>query len=325
MAASPHANPALHRSNGGQAFKWLALAAVLLLGVSGIALRSAKRPSIAHRFTKDFYSGIKAEALPVVEGEPRRGRTPVEEQMWLKLHEAYAAEVKQLETTGVDLVFYGDSITEAMRGTTMGLPNDKHSGTPAVVQKHYGHLRTAALSLAGDTTLNLLWRVQHGEGPTFSPKVAVVLIGTNDLTNPLYQLDVTNPEATGAIVAAGATSAVRAMLEQNMRMHVLLLAITPRGERFVFASFADKYKQPSKLSPAIAATNMHLQRFADSNDRVTYVDCNAVLLEEDGAGGMQIAYEFMPDSLHPNALGMDVFLDCLDHHLSPWLPLKSLL
>ena len=61
MAASPHANPALHRSNGGQAFKWLALAAVLLLGVSGIALRSAKRPSIAHRFTKDFYSGIKAE------------------------------------------------------------------------------------------------------------------------------------------------------------------------------------------------------------------------------------------------------------------------
>ena len=52
--------------------------------------------------------------------------------------------------------------------------------------------------------------------------------------------------------------------------------------RFVFASFADKYKQPSKLSPAIAATNMHLQRFAESNDRVTYVDCNAVLLEEVG-------------------------------------------
>ena len=44
------------------------------------------------------------------------------------------------------------------------------------------------LNDAGDTTLNLLWRVQHGEGPTFSPKVAVVLIGTNDLTNPLYQL-----------------------------------------------------------------------------------------------------------------------------------------
>ena len=61
MAASPHANPALHRSNSGQTFKWLALAAVLLLGVSAIALRSAKRPSIAHRFAKDFYAGIKPE------------------------------------------------------------------------------------------------------------------------------------------------------------------------------------------------------------------------------------------------------------------------
>ena len=35
----------------------------------------------------------------MVQGEPRRGRTPVEEQMWLKLHEAYVAEVKRLEAT----------------------------------------------------------------------------------------------------------------------------------------------------------------------------------------------------------------------------------
>ena len=41
---------------------------------------------------------------------------------------------------------------------------------------------------AGDTTLNLLWRVQNGEGPAFSPKVVVLLIGTNDLTNPVYAL-----------------------------------------------------------------------------------------------------------------------------------------
>ena len=38
---------------------------------------------------------------------------------------------------------------EAMRGTTMGYPNAKHAATPAVVQRHYGHIRMAALSLAG--------------------------------------------------------------------------------------------------------------------------------------------------------------------------------
>lgn len=43
--------------------------------------------------------------------------------------------------------------------------------------------------MAGDTTRNLLWRLQNGEGPgPLSPKVAVVLIGTNDITNPMYNL-----------------------------------------------------------------------------------------------------------------------------------------
>lgn len=36
---------------------------------------------------------------------------------------------------------------------------------------------------AGDTTVQLLWRLQHGELPTKTDtKQAVVLIGTNDLT-----------------------------------------------------------------------------------------------------------------------------------------------
>ena len=37
---------------------------------------------------------------------------------------------------------------------------------------------------------------------------------------------------------------------------------------------------------------------------------------------MQIDPELMPDSLHPNAKGMDLYLDCLDQHLKPYLPVK---
>lgn len=50
--------------------------------------------------------------------------------------------------------------------------------------------------------------------------------------------------------------------------------------RFLFTSALEKYRQPSRFSPAIAATNAQLQRFADGQERVTYVDCNAVLLRE---------------------------------------------
>ncbi len=50
--------------------------------------------------------------------------------------------------------------------------------------------------------------------------------------------------------------------------------------RFALASFTDKFKQPSRVSPAIGAANAHLKGFAEAQDRVTYVDCSPVLLEK---------------------------------------------
>ena len=50
---------------------------------------------------------------------------------------------------GLDLVFYGDSITEAFRGTLMGVPYDKFRDVPEVFAKHYGRLRAHVFSVAG--------------------------------------------------------------------------------------------------------------------------------------------------------------------------------
>ena len=57
---------------------------------------------------------------------------------------------------GLDLVFYGDSITESLRGTQMGTRIEKFYGIPEVAKKHYGHLRTAAFSIAGAHDQNVL-------------------------------------------------------------------------------------------------------------------------------------------------------------------------
>ena len=38
------------------------------------------------------------------------------------------------------------------------------------------------------------------------------------------------------------------------------------------------------------------------------------------AGCMQVDKEVMPDALHPNALGMDRVLSCLDPHMQQYLP-----
>ena len=48
---------------------------------------------------------------------------------------------------------------------------------------------TRSPAAAGDTTRNLVWRLEHGEGPErLRPAVVVLQIGTNDLTQPEHPL-----------------------------------------------------------------------------------------------------------------------------------------
>ena len=66
-----------------------------------------------------------------------------------------------------------------LHGAQSAWLTDVHTSSPVAL----------LLPPAGDTTQNLLWRLQNGEGSAaLAPKVAVMLVGTNDLTNPNYNL-----------------------------------------------------------------------------------------------------------------------------------------
>jgi hypothetical protein len=64
---------------------------------------------------------------------------------------------------GLDLIWYGDSISEHFLGTDTGDPTEK--STAAAWEKHYGKYRSACFSLAHDGTPGVLWRVINGEAP----------------------------------------------------------------------------------------------------------------------------------------------------------------
>ena len=51
------------------------------------------------------------------------------------------------------------------------------------------------------------------------------------------------------------------------------------ARRFLFVTMNEKNKLPSRYSPVIGAINARLKRFADEQDRVTFADCNAELVE----------------------------------------------
>jgi len=53
----------------------------------------------------------------------------------------------------LDVIFYGDSITESWRGLQVGVPMEKFKGIPEIFAKAYGGVRAAVYSIAGKTHL----------------------------------------------------------------------------------------------------------------------------------------------------------------------------
>jgi lysophospholipase L1-like esterase len=76
-----------------------------------------------------------------------------------------------------DIIFIGDSITEGWLG----------SGK-ALWEKDYEPRHALDFGIGGDKTQNVLWRLNNMDIRNLKPKVAVVLIGTNNLANNPHEI-----------------------------------------------------------------------------------------------------------------------------------------
>jgi glycosyltransferase involved in cell wall biosynthesis/lysophospholipase L1-like esterase len=92
---------------------------------------------------------------------------------WIDRHLTKLNEVHQHP---VDLLFIGDSITEDWE---LDGPEPSKQFKP-IWDKYYGALNAVNLGFGGDTTANVLWRLEHGEIDDVQPKVIVLEIGTNN-------------------------------------------------------------------------------------------------------------------------------------------------
>jgi lysophospholipase L1-like esterase len=162
----------------------------------------------------------------------------------------------------IDLVFIGDSITQGWEGNGRD-----------VWHKYYGHRRAINLGIGGDRTEHVIWRLTHGNLSNIQPKVAVLMIGTNNTGHS---------DQAPHHVAAGIQRILEILKAQTPETKVLLLGIFPRGK----SSF-----DPQRLNNV--AINQIIQRYADGA-RVHYADISNVFTEEDGA----LPQSIMPDALH---------------------------
>lgn len=77
---------------------------------------------------------------------PRADNAP-----WEAQHHLYVEDAQRARRSGgsFDLLFYGDSILEAWRGTGLGQPEPMFEGVPAVFAKFYGRHNAYVFAQAG--------------------------------------------------------------------------------------------------------------------------------------------------------------------------------
>ncbi|MDA0832563.1 MAG: platelet-activating factor acetylhydrolase IB subunit [Planctomycetota bacterium] len=181
---------------------------------------------------------------------------------WMNRHKAMNERVKQ---GNVDLLLIGDSITHGWEGAGK-----------SVWEKYYTPRNAVNLGIGGDRTQHILWRLDQGNVDGINPKLAVVMIGTNNSgTNTSEQ------------IAEGIEAIITKLREKLPETEVLILGIFPRGP-----NAEDAKRKVNEGANTLVAASIE----DEGDEMVHYLDIGKAFLEEDGT----LSKEVMPDLLHLN-------------------------
>jgi lysophospholipase L1-like esterase len=173
---------------------------------------------------------------------------------------------------GVDFLLLGDSITDGWRGRGKKIYAEK-----------FEPLKAANFGIGGDRTQHVLWRLRNGELEGITPKLVMLMIGTN------------NGGDSAEDVAAGITAIVKEIHGKSPTTKVLLLGIFPRGEK------------PNPGREKNDKVNAIVAKLDDGGKTVKYLDIGAKFLGADGV----ISKDIMPDFLHLSEQGYQIWADAV--------------
>ena len=215
-----------------------------------------------------------------VAGNPTLVPTPrTESPQPAAYHQRYLDRIKQ---GPVDLLFFGDSITGCFFEQGQKDWNAR-----------YSKLNAAAFGVGGDRVENLLWRIENGELSGISPKLIVVLIGTNNLF-----------QEPPAQIAEGIGNVVEEIKKRSPSSHILLLGVFPRGK---------KADDPQRAQ--IKGINAIISKL-DDGKTVTYLDFGQKFLQPNGDMTEGITFDYT----HPNSVGCHIWYDAIQPVIDKYFP-----
>jgi beta-glucosidase len=187
----------------------------------------------------------------------------------------------------VDLIMVGDSITHGWERTGKDIWN-----------RYYAPRNAVNMGFSGDRTQHVLWRIDHGEISGISPKLVVLMIGTNNSSD----------EDTAEEIADGIKAICAEIRVRLPKTKILILTIFPRGngnreQRQLMeqgATFNEQWaknKEASKIASEIA-----------DNKLIYHLDINRNFLDDNGV----LTREVMPDLLHLSTTGYKIWAEAIE-------------
>ena len=203
---------------------------------------------------------------------PGWGFYPQFPSAWLNFHRGFLDRTKQGD---VSVVFLGDSITQGWTG-----------GGKEIWDARYAPLGAVDYGIGGDSTRQVLWRIGHGELDGLSPRLVVLMIGTNNLYGDFNA-------GTDDEIASGITKIVQTLRVKLPRTKILLLGLLPRQNEY--------------FCGRIAAINKIIAK-SDDGRAVRFLDMGAQFAAAPGKVKPDL---YGPDQLHPVAAGYRVWADAM--------------
>jgi lysophospholipase L1-like esterase len=210
----------------------------------------------------------------------------------------------------IDLLFLGDSITEGWVGTSYGEKSPRTNGVPQVFESlfstgHGGKYEGLALGISGDTSQNLLWRIQNGELPdNLQAPVIWLLIGTNDFGRTW---------CSSELVVIGIIRVVEELLRLRPGSTIVINSLLPRSfhkKGYVTKGRKGRWWRSSRpaLPPLwddIESVNDELESYAANRRHVVYINTVTLFFMDPTVpeDHLRIDKSLMPDFLHPSEKG----------------------
>ena len=229
-------------------------------------------------------------------------------------HKEFLRRIEESKGEG-DIIFLGDSITHGW----------ENRDSQRLWKEYFGAFKPVNLGIGGDVTGHVLWRITDGhEIDHLNPKGAVIMIGTNNTGGQSAEQ-----------IAGGIKAIIEELKRQKPSIKILLLGVFPRGNGTDAERSAEQIAEgikpineelakekpdakrlnsmvrnlarggtipAAKLNKKIPEINAIIAKF-DDGKTVFYKDITNEFLDKNGG----LSGEVMPDYLHPNAKGYEIW------------------